>query len=206
MEFVNKFDYQKLEGAINQLIRSKRYVDRRDGLMLAIGTYTSLRVSDFRMIRWDQLVDINGEIYPELTVSISKSGRVQQLIEQKTKKRRQVVIGKSLHRAIQAAWRASNKVRDEYLFRRLSGGSIDGPMTRQAAWKIVNKRAAQFGLGPGGTHSLRKTGAYEIYKRNGETHTALMIVSKALNHENTQVTMTYLGINRDRVFEVYSNL
>lgn len=45
-----------------------------------------------------------------------------------------------------------------------------------------------------GTHTMRKTGAYRVYK---QTNHNIGLVMKLLNHSSEQMTLAYLGLDQE---------
>jgi integrase len=81
----------------------------------------------------------------------------------------------------------------EYLFQSKKGNNQ--PIQRMQAWRILNDVARKVGIkGEIGTHSLRKTFGYHMYKHcKGD----VTIVQKFLNHSSPSVTLRYIGITQD---------
>jgi integrase len=59
------------------------------------------------------------------------------------------------------------------------------------------------GLERVGTHSLRKTFGYHVYKRTGGN---LGLVQKLLNHSSSADTLRYIGIDREQMDNTYLDL
>ncbi len=67
------------------------------------------------------------------------------------------------------------------------------PIGREQAWKILNKCAKTCGLKRIGTHSLRKSFGYHMYKK--DQNVALLM--EIFNHASPDITLRYIGINQD---------
>ena len=84
---------------------------------------------------------------------------------------------------------------------KLSFRTPEVPLDRIQAWRILKKAASECGIQNFGTHSMRKTLAYQIYKETKN----LALVMHMLNHQSSKQTMRYIGINQDEMDNVYKN-
>lgn len=75
-------------------------------------------------------------------------------------------------------------------------------LTRVQAYRILNGAAREVGLEKIGTHTLRKTFWYHMYKRTGN----LALVQKLLNHSSSGDTLRYIGIEQEDMDEAYLRL
>jgi len=102
------------------------------------------------------------------------------VIESKTKKRRQVGIGKTLLEELK------NQAGDKWVF----PGARDPNKhrTRQAVWRDVKRAAKAFRLPQNvGTHSVRKAYAVNLMAKYGD----IKRVQRALLHEYMTTTLIY---------------
>lgn len=148
--------------------------NKRDYLIFMFGIYSGLRISD---------------ILP-LKVRDVRSATHLYVEEQKTGKKKRVVINDELKRAIKEY--VADKKDWEYLFRR--NGKNNKPITRQRVWQILNETAKQFDyIHPIGCHSMRKTFGYWMYQRDKDA-AALMDI---FNHSDISITKRYIGVTQD---------
>ncbi|MCM3765997.1 tyrosine-type recombinase/integrase [Neobacillus niacini] len=80
------------------------------------------------------------------------------------------------------------------------------PITRQQAYRIINKVAKEAGI-PGkiGMHTLRKTFGYHAYRKG----IAISIIMQIYHHHSPSETLRYIGINKQdekRLIKVDVNL
>jgi integrase len=61
----------------------------------------------------------------------------------------------------------------------------------------------KIGLDNIGTHSLRKTFGYQVYKK---TAGDLGLVQKLMNHSTSRITLRYIGIDKEIMDSVYLEL
>ena len=84
---------------------------------------------------------------------------------------------------------------DSYLFKSRNGDNK--PITRNQAWKLLDKVFSRAGLtGTLGTHCLRKTFSDRIFDKLGRD---LVKTQKALGHRNINSTVSYLSFKTEEI-------
>jgi integrase len=160
---------------------------RRDEAMLLVGVNCGLRISDLLALTVGDVADTAGG-----AVRIRDG---VDLVEAKTGKRRRLAVN-----------RAAKEVLAAYLGGRQDGGPPDpgaplfpsrkggGPLGRQQAHRLLAAAGRAVGLAGVGTHSLRKTFGYHVYRRSGGN---LGLVQRLLNHSRSGDTLRYIGIDQE---------
>jgi integrase len=173
-----------------QPIRNKRDVERmkkalhgRDLLLFTFGINSGLRISDILKLK---VADVRGQ-------------RSIIIRENKTSKPKRFVFNQSIIDAVERLVDASAPSTD-FLFKSRKGANR--PISRVSAYRVLNAAAERVGLDEIGTHSLRKTFGYHAYQ-NG---TDLSLLQSIFNHSSQSVTLRYIGVNQDRIDEVYANV
>ena len=161
---------------------------KRDALLFRMGINTILRVGDWLSLRYCDIYDENGKFRRYLILS-----------EQKTKKEKKVSLNNKIRKEITIYCEHFELDSDDYLF--FSYQSPEKPLDRIQAWRILKKAAIECGIDNFGTHSMRKTLAYQIYRETKN----LALVMHMLNHHSSKQTMRYIGINQDEMDNVYKN-
>ena len=161
---------------------------KRDALLFRMGINTILRVGDILSLRYCDIYDENGDFRRYLILS-----------EQKTKKEKKIKLNDKIREEIDSYCRHFELDSDDYIF--MSHRSPDAPLDRIQAWRILKQAAKECGIDNFGTHSMRKTLAYQIYKETKN----LALVMHMLNHQSSKQTMRYIGINQDEMDNVYKN-
>lgn len=163
-------DYEKLE-KIKRLLKER---NQRDFVLLLTGLYTALRISDILRIR---VGDVKNDYL--------------NIRERKTSKLRRIY----LHPELKAALREyiDDKEPYEHLFKSREGENR--PITRARAYGIFSDVAKEVGLDSIGTHSLRKTFGYWVYKDTKD----IAALQKLFNHSSPEETLRYIGIEQDNV-------
>lgn len=181
----------KNKRAINKMKKSlgKGKYGARNVLLFSIGINTAYRISDLRKLK---LSDVLAKEKEGIKVKERLSLR-----EQKTGKYNSVILSERLKTDIE------NYVKnhflhylgkgdlDHYLFP--SGKGKDQPMNRQTLWAILNKAAEENNIPNVGSHSMRKTFEYFLYKNK----VSIEIIQELLNHSSQRDTLRYIGITQE---------
>ncbi|OUO94845.1 site-specific integrase [Cloacibacillus sp. An23] len=187
MELVEPIrDMKKLE-------KMKKYLkgkNLRDYCLFVLGINSGLRVSDLLNLKIDDVAD-KGKLKDRI-----------HLIEQKTGKTKDFPISDTAAKAIKEyLGELNDDTGSDYLFQSRKGKKA---ISRIQAWRILNEAAAHAGLEKDsiGTHTMRKTFGYHAYKKGMD----ITIIQKLLNHSSPSITLSYIGITRDDLDNVYLNL
>ena len=156
--------------------------NQRDYVMFMFGIYSGLRISDILKFR---VRDVRDKDF------ISQR-------EKKTRKEKRFPINKELKVIIEEY--IKDKRDYEYLFK--SPTQPNKPITRQQAYNILSNAGKQFGLESIGTHTLRKTFGYHLYK---QTQDAALLMD-IFNHADIHYTLRYIGINQYCKNKAYNGL
>jgi len=169
----------------------------RDLLLFVLGINTGLRISDILALKWKSFISGGGRLL--------KAGDQLNVVEIKTKKVKSFVINRSVAEALKLYHDSlANVSPDDPVFssRKTDDGSLQ-PITRIAAWQMLNRYADMVGLDEGiGTHTLRKTFGYHLYKKG----VALEYIQKMLNHSSPAITLRYIGITQEQLNDIYVEL
>lgn len=160
----------------------------RDALLFRFGINTILRVSDIIKLRYCDIYDNNYKFKEYLN-----------LTEQKTKSNRKIKINKVLRRELNKYCKYYSLEGEDYVF--FSVRYPDKHIDRIQAWRVLKKASMKVGIENFGTHSMRKTLAYHIYKKTDD----IALVMKMLNHTSPSVTLRYIGIDQDSIDKVYDD-
>ncbi|MDR1915552.1 MAG: tyrosine-type recombinase/integrase [Synergistaceae bacterium] len=161
----------------------------RDEVLFVMGINTALRIGDLLSLTIGDVMDKRGEI-----------SRVINLKEQKTGKLKRFPVNESIQKTLSPyLLRRSTSNMLEPLFLSQKGGTL----SRWQAWRILRAAGEFVGLRNVGTHSLRKTFGYHVYKKSGGD---IGLVQKLLNHSASSVTLRYIGIDREMMDNIYLEL
>ena len=158
--------------------------NERNYVLFMFGIYSGLRISDILKIK---VRDVKGKNYIYIR-------------EQKTGKEKRFFINKDLKAILSEYIKENDKKDYQFLFESREGSNK--AITRQQAYNILSAAAAAFGLDNIGTHTLRKTWGYHVYKQTKD----IVAIQDILNHSNPSVTMRYIGINQDNKDNVMKSI
>lgn len=172
---------------IKQFLLGKE--NKRDYMLFVVGINVGLRAGDLLSLK---IKDVSTD-----TVRI---------IEEKTCKVREFLLNRNAREAIQLYLKSLPTYSEEdYLFQ---SHKTKKSITVEAVHTILKKTLRELNIkGNFGTHTLRKTFAYHTYANNVRTNpTILETLQRMLNHSSSSVTLRYIGITKEVINDVYSNL
>ena len=172
---------------VRNLYNDKKY---RISLLVAMGSFWGLRISDLLSLRWEQV--LNRHEF--------------ELIEKKTGKFREIRINNQLIRHIDDCYNQIHpKTTKEHIF--LSQKQTVYSVQRVNVILKDLKTKYNLKIRNFSSHSLRKTFGREIFARSGaNAELAIVKLSELFNHSSTIVTRRYLGITKQELLETYNIL
>ncbi|GAB6485375.1 site-specific integrase [Bacillus cereus] len=153
----------------------KRHCSERDYILFLVGINTGLRVSDLLQLKRDQIIKLKRKRRKEFAV-----------LEGKTKKERVINITTVFDEVHSYA----EGLESEWLFPSRKG---DKPISKIQAYRQLQKAGDFAGVESLGTHTMRKTFGYWFYKQTKD----IAMLQDILNHSTPQITLTYIGINKE---------
>lgn len=171
---------------IQQIKNYLRLTNERNYILFCLGIHSGLRVSDLLKLKVGSVRDqIHVHYIPEKTKKRKKKRKEKKFIIHSD-------IRDDLIRYIQ------DKDNEDYLFpsrqRKTISGAAGEPIHRVTAYKMLNNVAQRFGLKEIGTHTLRKTWGYHLYKDDPYN---LALLMDMFGHEDMTTTLLYLGLTQD---------
>lgn len=154
--------------------------NRRNLLIFIMGINCGLRISDILAL---DVKDVRGKKFVQIT-------------EKKTGKFKKFPINSKLKPMLEEYTKEKNP--DEPLFKTVFENRLD----RFAAYHMIKNVCKKAGLEEKiGTHTLRKTFGYHHYKKFKD----VAMLQKIFNHSSPSITLRYIGIEQDEIFESYNN-
>lgn len=180
-------------GTVQMLIQKlERDKDWKFALLVSIGTFTGLRISDILSLKWNDLLDQD-------TLHVT---------EKKTKKDRKISINPQLKEIIARIYGKQSGIDPDGLIFLNRWGT--GAISRQYVNSKLKRIATKYKIGKDASaiksHSLRKSFGRRVFENNDNSERALILLSDILNHSSIKTTKIYLGIRDKEIEDVYVNL
>ena len=183
-------DYLVWSEAMNLIRKLAKDRNYKMSLLIAIGCFTGLRISDILALRWNQILSVD-----EFTV-----------IEKKTGKQRTLRLNLQLQKHIQECYEHIKPIGIKAPILVSQKGTI---YTIQAINRILKdiKKKYRLKIKNFSCHSLRKTFGRQVYNMNSEnSELALIKLMELFNHSNVAITKRYLGLRQEEILETYDVL
>jgi len=172
---------------IRRLFDDKKF---KISLLISLGSFLGLRISDLLKLKWEDILNKDQFI----------------LIEQKTRKAREIKINDQLQRHIKDCHEQINPPNDNSFIFTSQKGSVYSIQRINVIFKKLKKKY-NLNVQNFSTHSMRKTFGREVFNKSGvNAELALVKLSQLFNHSNVSITKRYLGISRDEIMETYDLL
>lgn len=159
------------------LVRYLNYKDKRIYIFYLLLRYTAFRASDILPLR---VRDVQGDYI------VIREKKTENRIN---KEQRKILIHPDLKEELNIYTKDKNSW--EVLF--LSNKGNNKALSYTQAYRILKKASEVVGIKNFGTHSGRKTCAYNIYKESGD----LQEVKTFLMHDDSRDTARYVGIEEE---------
>jgi integrase len=183
-------DFLSWEQNINLIRKLSDAKEYRLSLLIAIGSFFGLRISDILRLRWIDLL----------------SKEELNLIEGKTKKVREIKINFQLQKHIRSCYESiqPNSLEEPiFLSQKKTIYSIQRVNIVLKEIKVrYNLKIKNFS-----SHSLRKTFGRQVFEASGtNAELSLVKLSHLFNHSNPSITRRYLGISQQELLATYEVL
>ncbi|MSU01394.1 tyrosine-type recombinase/integrase [Tissierella pigra] len=178
---------------IKDIEKIKQYLKGKDNLrdytIFTVGINVGLRAGDLLALRWSDVLEGNR---------IKKTAYI---IEEKTKKGKDIEFNKSSREALQAFKDTFDSVDlDDYIFTSRKGNEH---LQVRSLHRIINDVVKELKIkGNYGTHSLRKTFGYHRYNNGIQLET----LQKIFNHSTQSMTLKYIGITKEVIQDAYNSV
>ena len=183
-------DYLVWSDAMNLIRKLAKDQNYKISLLVAIGCFTGLRISDILALRWNQI--LNTEEFS--------------VIEKKTGKKRVIRLNPQLQQHISECYEHINPVGINAPILVSQKGTI---FTIQRINVILKEVKTKYRLKVKNfsCHSLRKTFGRQVYNMNSEnSELALVKLMELFNHSSVAITKRYLGLRQEEILETYDVL
>ena len=183
-------DFLVWSDAMNLIRKLAKDDNYKMSLLIALGCFTGLRISDILALRWNQILGVD-----EFTI-----------IEKKTGKKRTLRLNPQLQKHIQECYEHIKPIGVKAPILVSQKGTI---FTTQAINRILKdiKKKYKVKIKNFSCHSLRKTFGRQVYNMNSENaELALVKLMELFNHSSVAITKRYLGLRQEEILETYDCL
>ena len=183
-------DYLVWSDAMNLIRKLAKDENYKMSLLIALGCFTGLRISDILALRWEQILSTE-----EFTI-----------IEKKTGKKRVLRLNPQLQQHIQECYEHIQPIGMKAPILVSQKGTVFTIQRINVILKEI-KRKYRLKVKNFSCHSLRKTFGRQVYNMNSEnSELALVKLMELFNHSSLAITKRYLGLRQEEILETYDVL
>ena len=183
-------DYLVWSDAMNLIRKLAKDENYKMSLLIALGCFTGLRISDILALRWEQILSTE-----EFTI-----------IEKKTGKQRTLRLNPQLQKHIQECYGQIKPIGIKAPILVSQKGTVFTIQRINVILKEI-KRKYRLKVKNFSCHSLRKTFGRQVYNMNSEnSELALVKLMELFNHSSLAITKRYLGLRQEEILETYDCL
>ena len=183
-------DYLVWSDAMNLIRKLAKDNNYKISLLVALGCFTGLRISDILTLRWNQILGVS-----EFTI-----------IEKKTSKKRTLRLNPQLQKHIQECYEHIQPIGLKAPILVSQKGTIFTIQAINRKLKDIKKKY-KVKIKNFSCHSLRKTFGRQVYNMNSEnSELALVKLMELFNHSSVSITKRYLGLRQEEILETYDCL
>lgn len=181
-------DWDDFKSLISKLERDNEF---KFCLLIAVGVFTGLRISDLLKLRFNQFV--NTEI---LTIT-----------EQKTKKTRRIKINTDLKEIVERIKGKMGVVDSgQFIFVNRYGTKPIDQSYVNVKLKEIFKQYNIVLEGNASSHLFRKTLGNRVLRLNNYSNEAIILLMELFSHSSPAITKRYLGIREKEILDVYDSV
>lgn len=183
-------DYLVWSDAMNLIRKLARDDNYKMSLLVSIGCFSGLRISDILALRWSQLLDAE-----EFTIT-----------EKKTGKRRTIRMNTQLQKHLKDCYAHIAPISKNAPILVSQKGTVYSIQRINIILKELKKKY-RLRIGNFSCHSLRKTFGRQVYNMNSDNaELALVKLMELFNHSSVTITKRYLGLRQEELLETYDCL
>ena len=183
-------DYLEWSEAMNLIRKLAKDKNYKISLLIAIGCFTGLRISDILALRWEQILSTE-----EFTI-----------VEKKTGKKRVLRLNPQLQQHIRECYEQIQPIGIKAPILVSQKGTIFTIQRINVILKDI-KRKYRLKVKNFSCHSLRKTFGRQVYNMNSEnSELALVKLMELFNHSSLAITKRYLGLRQEEILQTYDCL
>jgi integrase len=183
--------YMEWNDFISIITRLEKDENYKFCLLISIGVFTGLRISDLLSLTYSDLL----------------SNETFTLREMKTKKQRSIKVNKDLKEIVTRIVSKSNitNLNQLIFINKYGTKSIDKSYVNVKLKELVKKYRLKLD-GNVSTHTFRKTLGRRVMEVNNYSNESLVLLMELFGHSSMNITKRYLGIREQEIHNVYDSL
>lgn len=183
--------YMEWNDFISIITRLEKDENYKFCLLVSIGVFTGLRISDLLILTYSDL--LCNETFT--------------LREMKTKKQRSIKVNKDLKEIVSRIVSKSNitNLNQLIFINKYGTKSIDKSYVNVKLKELVKKYRIKLD-GNVSTHTFRKTLGRRVMEVNNYSNESLVLLMELFGHSSMSITKRYLGIREQEIHNVYDSL
>ena len=183
-------DFLVWSDAMNLIRKLAKDGNYKISLLIALGCFTGLRISDILALRWKQILHVE-----EFTI-----------IEKKTGKKRTLRLNPQLQQHVAECYEQIQPLGINAPILVSQKGTIFTVQRINVILKEVKKKY-RLKVKNFSCHSLRKTFGRQVYNMNSDnSELALVKLMELFNHSSLAITKRYLGLRQEEILQTYDCL
>ena len=183
--------YLEWNDFISLITRLEKDENYKFCLLISIGVFTGLRISDLLTLKYSDL--LNSETF--------------YIKEKKTQKQRSIKVNKDLKEIVSRIVQKSkvNDLEQLIFINRYRTKSIDKSYVNVKLKEIIKLYRIRL-EGNVSTHTFRKTLGRRVMEVNNYSNESLILLMDLFGHSSMSITKRYLGIREQEIHNVYDSL
>ena len=181
-------EWDKLQTLTQKLERDGDY---KFTVLITIGMYTGLRISDILSLHWKDILDTDGV----------------EITEKKTGKQRKISLNPNLMDTIGRITTKIHPDPEQPIFLNDQGTKV---ISRQWVNQKLKRLVKRYEVVKDSTkiksHSIRKSFGRRVWENSERSEKGLIMLNEIFNHSSIRTTKIYLGIREKEIMDVYQNL
>jgi integrase len=183
--------YLEWNDFISLITRLEKDENYKFCLLISIGVFTGLRISDLLTLKYSDL--LKNETF--------------QIKEKKTQKQRSIKVNKDLKDIVSRIVQKSkiNDLEQLIFLNKYGTKSIDKSYVNVKLKEIIKMYRIRL-EGNVSTHTFRKTLGRRVMEVNNYSNESLILLMDLFGHSSMSITKRYLGIREQEIHNVYDSL
>lgn len=183
--------YLEWNDFISLITRLEKDENYKFCLLISIGVFTGLRISDLLTLKYSDL--LNSETF--------------YIKEKKTQKQRSIKVNKDLKEIVSRIVQKSkvNDLEQLIFINKYGTKSIDKSYVNVKLKEIIKMYRIKLD-GNVSTHTFRKTLGRRVMEVNNYSNESLILLMDLFGHSSMSITKRYLGIREQEIHNVYDSL